>query len=168
MRVSTLNRNIAMMEMEQADNNKGVRDEVSFQRQQQTQAKVDQLNGNQEAAGLRGEAENIKSACNAAASGIGIAAAICACFPPIGTVIAAVLAAIAAVIVLVGMIMAKAKEDAAAAKEKAAGAKDIEVDQHKNKADEIKKDDEDRKNYVDQFREKLSEMQKEQAQNAKF
>ena len=37
-----------------------------------------------------------------------------------------------------------------------------------SKADEIKKDDEDRKNYVDQFREKLSEMQKEQAQNAKF
>ena len=73
-----------------------------------------------------------------------------------------------AVIVLIGQIMAKAKEDAAAAKEKAAGAKDIEVDQHKNKADEIKKDDEDRKNYVDQFREKLSEMQKEQAQNAKF
>ncbi|MFO0727913.1 MAG: hypothetical protein U1E65_29305 [Myxococcota bacterium] len=168
MRVSTLNRNIAMMEMEQADNNKGVRDEVSYQRQQQTQAKLDQLNGNQEAAGLRGEAENIKSGCNAAASGIGIAAAVCACFPPIGTIIAAVLAAVAAVIVLIGQIMAKAKEDEAAAKEKASGMKDIEVDQHKNKADEIKKDDEDRKNYVDQFREKLSEMQKEQNQTAKF
>ena len=56
MRVSTLNRNIAMMEMEQTDNNKGVRDEVSYQRQQQTQSKVDQLNGNQEAAVLRCEA----------------------------------------------------------------------------------------------------------------
>lgn len=168
MQISTLNRNMAALQMEQTESSQAARDARLQHRQRQTQAKVDSLNQTQEAGGLRGEAQNIRAGTNAAASAIGVAAAACACFPPIGTVIGAVLALVAAAIVLIGQLMAKAKEDEAAALEQQAGVKDLVADQHSDKAEEVMKDDEDRSRYVDQFREKLQELQREGRQNAKF
>lgn len=161
MQISTLNRNMAMLQLEQTEASQSARDSKLDARQKQREAKIQSLNQNQKAAGLRSEAENIKAGCNAAASGIGVAAAACACFPPIGTIIGAVLAVVAAVVVLVGQIMAKAKEDEAAALEQQAGVKDMVSERHADQAEEVMKEDEDRRQYVEQFREKLQELQRE-------
>jgi hypothetical protein len=165
---ATLRANVALLQLERSEDNKAVRDEVRAQRAKQADNKVEGLQLNQEAAGLRGEAENIKAGCNAAASAIGVAAACCAFIPVVGPIIAAVLAAVAAIIVLIGQIMAKGLEDQAAAKEREAGQKDLMADKHKNDAEDVKKIDEERTKYVDQFREKLIEMNKESAGTAKF
>jgi len=166
--VSLLNRNVITLQMDQTEASNAASAAILDERKKQAEAKLQALNGNQEAAGLRGEAENIKAGCNAAAAGIGVAAAVCACFPPIGTIIAAILAVVAAIVVLIGMIAAKAKEDEAAAKEKQAGIKDMLSDQSKTKVEDIRKKDDDRKTYVDQLRDKITEETKEQTANAKF
>jgi hypothetical protein len=168
MRIGSLNRNISMLEFEQAENSKAKSDEVREARAKQQNYTTDKLDANQEASALRGEAENIKSTCNAIAAGIGVAAACCAAIPIVGPIIAAILAAVAAVIVLIGQIMAKAKEDEAAAKEKDAGFKELLAEKEKQKAEDAKKVDDDRDVYVDQIREKYFELMKEDAANAKF
>lgn len=161
MQISTMNRNMAMLQMEQTEASQSARDGRMDARRKQHQAKIESLYQNQDAAALRGEAENIKAGCNAAASGIGVAAAACACFPPVGTVIGAILAVVAAVVVLIGQIMAKAKEDEAAALEQQAGVKDMVSERHGDEAEEVRQEDQDRRQYVEQFREKLQELQRE-------
>lgn len=168
MRIGLMNRNLAMLEIEQAENSKASSEEIRTRRNNQADYKIASLNGNQEAQGLRGEAENIKATCNAVAAGIGIAAACCAAIPIVGPIIAAILAVVAAVIILIGQLVAKAKEDEAAAKEKQAGFQDILAEKEKTKADDTKKADEDRRVYLDQLREKLAELSREEAGSSKF
>jgi hypothetical protein len=165
-----LNRNMAMLQMEQTENSQAVRDNVLDARSRQSQAKIDQMNTNNEAQGLRAEGENIRNGCNAAATSLGVAAAVCAVVipQPFGAIVGAIIAAIAAVVMLIGTIMAQAKEREAAAKEKQATLKDLTAEQFKNKADEIKKEDQDRQQYVEQTREKFAEVLKESTQAQKF
>ncbi len=168
MTISQLNRNMAMLQMEQTDNSKDTREALLHARSQKQEQKLDALANNEEASNIRADAQTEQAGYSAAAAGLGVAAAVCACFPPIGTVIGAILGAVAAVLALVGALQAKAKEEQAGMKEEQAGLKEIMAERQQTRIDDLIKDDEDRDTYVDQFKQQLQELKKQEGQTAKF
>src|SRR5947207_2065976 len=114
MRIGAMNHNIALLQLQQADNGKASSDATRAEREKQEDAKLASLAATKDAAGLRGDAEDTKAATNAGAAGIGAIATIAFC---LGCPIAGALIAFAAAMtMLMGQLAARAKEDQAAVK----------------------------------------------------
>ncbi len=105
------------------------RERASDARQNKVDKQMRALNLTEEAADKRGDAQDTQAVCNSVATGLGAAAAICACFPPIGTIVAAFLAVAAAIVAIVGMAMTHGEQQEAADIDHQAGAQNVEAEQ---------------------------------------
>lgn len=156
-----LSQNLLALQMEQTTNGSEVREAIRDNRSQEIRLEIDVLNGNRQAAGLRSEANNIRATFNGLASAVGAVGTCCAAIPYAGPIIAAICAAIAAVLVAIGNIWGQAKEDEAANLERETGKTNLAAEQVGNLVDDLKEDNKAREEFVDQLRERLTDVIKE-------
>jgi hypothetical protein len=112
------------------------RERASDARQGQIKQKMAALDKQEQAGDVRGNAQDTQQVCNSVATGLGAAAAICACFPPVGTIVAAVLAVVAAIVVLVGALANQGKQQEATDLDKQAGLNNVAAEQMEAEVEE--------------------------------
>jgi hypothetical protein len=159
-----LTSNLMQLQLEQSQNGAEVRALVRARRSEELGLSMDALDGNRRAAGLRSEANNIRAGFNAAAAAVGAVGTCCSAIPYVGPIIAAICAAVAAVLTAIGNIWAQTKEDEAANVERQAGVTELEADQVGNLIEDLREDNEARSEYVDQMRERMTDLIREERQ----
>jgi flagellar biosynthesis component FlhA len=138
------------------------RKELGDKRQAKVDQKIKALEKTEEGGKIRGDAADTQSEYQTAAATLGAAAAVCACFPPIGTIIGAVLAAVAAVVMLIGYLKNQGKQQEAAGKDKEAGQQNVKAEQLDA---DIQKNVEDRRTRREQLQQSIqAELQMESEQ----
>jgi uncharacterized membrane protein len=98
-------------------------------REKKIDKQVAALSKQNDAANGRAGAADKQGGASAVAGGLGAAAGICMCFPPVGTIIGAVLGAVAAGIMLYGYLSTRGEEKEAAALDHSAGIDNVQVEQ---------------------------------------
>jgi hypothetical protein len=112
------------------------RERASEARKEQIGQKMLALDKQEQAGNVRGDAQDTQQLCNSVASGLGAAAALCACFPPVGTFIAAALAVVAAVVALVGHLSTQGAQQEATTIEKEAGLNNVAAEKEEAEIDD--------------------------------
>jgi hypothetical protein len=141
------------------------KEEAAAARAKKVEQQETALGLQEEAGNIRGDAADTQATCNAVATGLGAAAAVCACFPPIGTIIAAVLAIAAAVLAIVAACMTNGKQQEAAAIDKEAGVNNVEAEKLDAKADEEVENRREERQQMQQNIQQLLEFQEKDAKN---
>ena len=167
MSMQILNRNLAMLQIDQTDKAKDAKEDLQIARQKQQAAKVDALQDKEAAGKMKGDAADAQTRYSAVAAGLAAAGAAAMLIPVVGQIIGAILLAVAAVFALLAHLEQKGKQQEAAKLEKEAGTKELEAEKLGNQAEEIRESDKDRAEYVDQLRDQLRELNKEQSDAAK-
>ncbi len=97
-------------------------------REKKIDKQMDALNKQNDAANGRAGAADTQGGASAIAGGLGAAAGIAMLFPPVGTVIGAVLGVVAAGIMLYGYLSTRGEEKEAAALDHSAGLDNVQVE----------------------------------------
>lgn len=156
MAVGGANRNLIYLNTQaQNESAKLDRKDIDRAREKKIDQKMKALDLQKEAGTKRGNAQDTKSGLNAAATGLGAAAAVCACFPPIGTIIGAILGAIAAVLAIVAHMQTKGAEQDAAKIDEKAGIQNVAAEQLEG---EIEEKQEDRREQRAQNRQNIQQL----------
>jgi Flp pilus assembly protein TadB len=96
------------------ESNKLSNEEVGRARDKKVEKQIQALEKQEDAAKGRADANDTQGGTSAIAGTLGAIAGVCACFPPIGTIVGAVLGVVAAGIALYGYLSSRGKEEQAA------------------------------------------------------
>lgn len=146
--ISRASMNVQLLQMEQSENSKSVGEEIDVKRSEEINKKAAAAEDKEAAGIMRGDAQDAQTRYTAIATTLAAVAACCMLIPVVGAAIAAVIAAIAAVFAILAAIEGQNKQQQAAKLEKDANMKEIMAEVEKKDIDELKKDEEQFRNFV--------------------
>ena len=157
----TMDRNLALLQQNQTEASKDADENILNARQRQSDAKMKQLSKNEEAGNLKGDAADAGTRYQAVAAGLAAAGAAAMLIPVVGAVIGAILLAVAAVFAVLAHLEQKGQQQEAAKKEQEAGMPEMQAESQSNRVETMKKNDEDRRNFVNEISDKQLDLQKQ-------